>query len=243
MPRDKRLYMTFPIDIHRHPKLARCSPAAKWTFVEMNGEARIAENDGIFSRAEAEFMWPIEHLDELINSHPTRPLVERSRWKYKIRDYEEHQLTRADREELTSKRKAAGQKGGQALAKHLLSKKKQTQAESESESELKLDRQTDVTTDSPPVTLVNAREKSDEDEFIRSEAEGLGIKNLDRVYTALQRVVPDIDAACAVDLARSVLDLSKTHVRSPEAYIEKAALNSPGEIIDRWAVINPTKGK
>lgn len=236
MPRDKRLYMTFPIDIHRHPKLKKVSPAARWTFVEMNGEARIAENDGVFTRAEAEFMWPIKHLDELTKSHPSRPLVERSRWKYIIRDYAEHQLTKADREELTSKRKAAGQKGGQALAKHLLSKKKQTQAESE--SELKLDRQTDVSTDSPPVTKVNAREHDrDEAEYIQDQVQQLGIKNLDRICTALGRVIPGISEADALDLTRAVLDLSTSHVRSVEAYIEKAALNSPGEIQDRWKAI------
>lgn len=230
--------MTFPIDIHRHPKLRKCTPAARWTFVEMNGEARIAENDGVFSRAEAEFMWPIKHLEELINSHPTRPLVERSRWKYIIRDYAEHQLTKADREELTSKRKAAGRKGGEANAKHLLSKKKQTEAESESESELKLDRQTDVTTDITSVTKVNARESDEDDnEYIRDQIQQLGIKNLSRVRTALARVIPGITDSDALDLTRSVLELSTNHVRSVEAYIETAALNSPAEIKGRWEAI------
>lgn len=233
--------MTFPIDIHRHPKLKKVSAAARWTFIEMNGEARIAENDGIFTKAEAEFMWPMKHLEELINSHPTRPLVERSRWRYTIRDYAEHQLTLSDRQELTSKRKAAGAKGGQANAKHLLSKPKQVLSkikQTEAESGLELEITTDVSTDSPYVTKVNAREHDgDEAEYIRDQLEQLGIKNLDRIRSALGRVIPGISEPDAIDLVRAVLELSTNHVRSVEAYIEKASINSPGEIQDRWKAI------
>lgn len=239
MPRDQRMYMTFPIDIHRHPKLARLAPEVRWTFVEMNGEARIAENDGVFKKAEAEFMWPIEHLDALVNSHPQRPLLKRTKNAYFIRDYAEHQLTRSDREELSRKRREAGAKGGQAFAEQLLRKQEQAgeQTRAGSESGLKLDRQTDVTTDSPPVTKVNARAEADEDEFIQSEAKTVGIKNLSRIQTALARVVPGIEPADAIDLTRAVLELSKSHVRSVEAYIETAVINSPHEVKARWDAI------
>lgn len=44
MPRDKRLYMTFPIDIHRHPKLQRLSPEQKWAWL-MSIAALIDETD------------------------------------------------------------------------------------------------------------------------------------------------------------------------------------------------------
>src|SRR5690606_16119727 len=111
MPRDKRLYMTFPIDLHRHPKIQRLSVGARWTFVEMNGEARLSENDGRFSSEEAEFMWDVESLSELVSSHPTRPLVVRDGDDYVIRDYAEHQFTKADRDELAQKRSEAGKAG------------------------------------------------------------------------------------------------------------------------------------
>lgn len=227
MPRDQRLYMTFPIDIHRHPKLTRVSPAARWTFVEMNGEARIAENDGVFSRAEAEFMWPIEHLEELINSHPTRPLVERSRWKYKLRDYAEHQLTRADREELTNKRKAAGRKGGEANAKHLLSKKKQTEAESESESEL-LDL-TDISNDTQSSHLLNRASNGLD---LEHKARTAGITNLGNVTSTLRSIVGDLTPAGAIELAQAITARAKGEVRDVDAYVATACRKNPADV--RW---------
>lgn len=114
MPRDSRLYMTFPIDFHRHPKLARLSVGARWAFVEMNGEARIAENDGRFSAEDAEFHWGAGVLSELIASHPSRPLVTRDGDEYVIREYAQHQFTKADREALTEKRAKAGRASADA---------------------------------------------------------------------------------------------------------------------------------
>ncbi len=113
MPRDKRLYMTFPIDIHRHPKMLRTSAAAKWAFVEMNGEARIAGNDGRFTAEEAEYLWPVELLNELLASHPTRPVVVRDGTDYVIREYAEHQQTVAAIEEMRVKKSAAGRHGAE----------------------------------------------------------------------------------------------------------------------------------
>lgn len=148
MPRDKRLYMTFPNDVHRHPKIMRLSLEARWAFIEMNGEARIADNDGVFSRDEAEFLWPQAVLDELCSSHPSRPLVVRDGETYVIRDYAEHQQTRAEREELSAKKAAAGAKGGRAKADNVLAGAKQVSsgvkqnvAEIESELEIKLEEQ------------------------------------------------------------------------------------------------------
>lgn len=137
MPKDQRLYMTFPNDFHRHPKLVRLPVEVRWTFVEMNGEARIADNDGVFTAEDAEFMWPVEHLNALVGSHPTRPLLVHSGDTYVIREYAEHQQTKAEREELTRKRSEAGRAGGlakgQASAKQVLSEPKQSQAELEKE--------------------------------------------------------------------------------------------------------------
>jgi hypothetical protein len=138
MPKDQRLYMTFPNDFHRHPKLARLPVEVRWTFVEMNGEARLADNDGVFTADEAEFLWPAAHLEALVGSHPVRPLVMRTDDGYVIREYAEHQQTRAVREALSQKRALAGQKGGksQASAKQVLRKTEQTEAEIETEIEI-----------------------------------------------------------------------------------------------------------
>jgi hypothetical protein len=80
-------------------------------------------------------MWPGDVLAELTGSHPTRPLVARDGSDYVIRDYAEHQFTKADRDELTRKRREAGVLGAakresnrQASAKQVLSKVEQSQA-------------------------------------------------------------------------------------------------------------------
>lgn len=108
MPRDNRLYMTFPIDFWRHPKVARLSDAAFRAFVESNGHSRILESDGRLEAEDAEFMWKKDVLDELVRSHPTRPLMVMDGADYVLRDYAEHQFTRADREKLTEQRSRAG---------------------------------------------------------------------------------------------------------------------------------------
>lgn len=112
MPRDQRLYMTFPNDFHRHPKVSRLSDAEFRAFVEMNGEARIADNDGVFPAEEAAFLWPQAVIDALVASHPTRPLVLREGTQYVIRDYAEHQQTREERARLAEKNRVNGSKGG-----------------------------------------------------------------------------------------------------------------------------------
>lgn len=108
MPRDKRLYMTFPIDFWTHPKVSRLSDAAFRAFVESNGHSRMIESDGRIEAEDAEFMWQPEVLAELLRSHPTRPLMLRGGDEYVLRDYAEHQFTKADRDALTEKKSKAG---------------------------------------------------------------------------------------------------------------------------------------
>ncbi|GAA1148074.1 hypothetical protein GCM10009651_36000 [Microbacterium natoriense] len=108
MPRDKRLYMTFPIDFWTHPKVVRLSDAAFRAFVESNGHSRMIESDGRIEAEDAEFMWKPDVLAELLKSHPTRPLMLRVGDEYVLRDYAEHQFTKADRDALTEKKSRAG---------------------------------------------------------------------------------------------------------------------------------------
>lgn len=110
MPRDKRLYMTFPIDFWTHPKVSRLSDAAFRAFVESNGHSRMIESDGRIESEDAEFMWDASALQDLCKSHPTRPLMFRDEDAYVLRDYAEHQFTKADRDELSGKRRAAAEK-------------------------------------------------------------------------------------------------------------------------------------
>ncbi len=114
MPRDKRLYMTFPIDFWTHPKVSRLSDAAFRAFVESNGHSRMIESDGHIEAEDAEFMWQPDVLAELLRSHPTRPLMLRVDDEYVLRDYAEHQFTKADRDRVTEVRSKAGKASAEA---------------------------------------------------------------------------------------------------------------------------------
>lgn len=59
MPRDSRLYMTFPNDIHRHPKISRLAPEVRWAFIEIVAERATADATVI------PCVWPDEQIAEL----------------------------------------------------------------------------------------------------------------------------------------------------------------------------------
>lgn len=227
MPRDQRLFMTFPIDMHRHPKLSRLPAEVRWTFIEMNGEARIAENDGRFAAEEAEFMWPQDHLQALADSHPTRPLIIREGAFYVIRDYAEHQFTKADRDELRRKRSDAGKLGGQAKAlasaKQVPSKTKQALAESESESEI--DRPTYVNESSH----LGNRARETDDIIPRTTIQGLGIDPTRLIKHISARVARDVNATVALRVALDILDRGR-NVQKPQAYVLGSITKSPFEV-------------
>lgn len=98
MPRDSRLYMTFPNDFWTHHKVAPLSDASFRAFVEMNGYSRMNDLDGVIPGRFAEFRWGAA-VAELVASDVTKPLVLRDGEAdtYVIRDYAEHQQTTADR--------------------------------------------------------------------------------------------------------------------------------------------------
>lgn len=117
MPRDQRLFMTFPIDFWTHPKVSRLSDAAFRAFVEANGHSRMRETDGVLEADDAEFLWKPEVLSELVDSHPSRPLMVRNEeGEYVLRDYAEHQFTKADRDALSEKRATAARIGAEKRA-------------------------------------------------------------------------------------------------------------------------------
>lgn len=234
MPRDPRLYMTFPNDFHRHPKLRKLPPEVRWTFVEMNGEARIADNDGIFTHEDAEFEWSLEHLALLVSSHPTRPLVVKTDTHYVIRDYAEHQQTKAEREALSAKRSAAGRKGGKAKpsAKQVLSNGEQTEAESESESESESE---DFYSPSKSQSRSNrARVSTDAievPEMTRRLAAQKGIKSLRVIVDAIHRhTSATVDANQAFQVAVWLLDKAPKWPDSPQRYVTGSIAKSPAEV-------------
>lgn len=229
--KDERLYMTFPNDMHRHPKLTRLSVEAKWAFVEMNGEARLADNDGVFTEDEAEFMWPTGVLAELVASHPTRPLILHDGGRYVIREYAKHQQTRAEREALRAARAEAGRKGGlakgKARPKHLLSPSKQTQAESESESEdltktsksQSSSNRARVSTDAIPITPMTQRLAAQK-----------GITSLRAVVDAIHANTQcTVTADEAFQLAVLILDRAPEYPKAPQRYVTGSIRQNPAE--------------
>lgn len=238
MPRDKRLWMTFPIDMHRHPKITRLPVTARWAFFEMNGEARLQDNDGIFPAVEAEHEWGKGILDKLVNSHPTRPLVVREGDAYRIRDYAEHQQTKADRDELTEKRAEAGKAGaakrwaGKSMANGSkpMASAKQTVAtgmasdgnriaESESESELETD-----------------TSKTSQSSHLSDRASNVDLT--DQHVSAIQaELAHHADIEATADEARAfgtyVLSNAKTAPRNRAAYVKSSIAYNPTEV-SQW---------
>lgn len=146
MPRDKRLWMTFPIDFWMHPKVAPLPVEAKWAFVEMNGYSRMQDLDGRIPEVMALRMWGADLLQPLITSDPDRPLVLHEGDEYVIRDYAEHQDTKAAREQRTETNTENGRKGGRP-------RKNRTETDSVSGSnreETEPKAETETESDTPP---------------------------------------------------------------------------------------------
>lgn len=238
MPRDKRLWMTFPIDIHRHPKIQRLPPDVRWTFVEMNGEARTARNDGVFTVEDAEYLWPPDHLDALTKSHPTRPLVIRRGDFYVIREYAEHQETVADEEARRVRNRANGAKGGRPRKNPAetdsvaTGNPEQTEPKAESESESESEDSIGYVNESSHVVDVRARGL---DSFSSETAKTLAAQAGVRDPAALARhirVVLGIDVPwdMLAALVNHLASKSKGPVKAPQAYAAGCITRNPEEV-------------
>lgn len=245
MPRDSRLYMTFPNDFHRHPKIKRLPVKVRWAFVEMNGEARIADNDGVFAAEDADFEWSPEIMDALCNSHPTRPLVERRGDTYVIRDYAEHQETRAAREQRRATNAANGAKGGRprknpaqtepkpnGLPMGTESQANETQHKAESESESESE---DFYSPSKSQSRSNrARVSTDAievSEMTRRLAAQRGITSVRAVVDAIHRhTSATVNADQAFQVSVWILDKRSTPPDAPQRYVTGAIAKSPAEV-------------
>lgn len=260
MVRDKRLFMTFPIDFWMHPKVEPLSDAAFRAFVEMNGYSRMQDTDGVITARVAEKRWGVEVLDELIATHPERPLVLRQGDEYVLRDYAQHQQTRADREALVARNTANGRKGGRPRKTQSVTDSvtnsvggpgadlKPTQKQSqESESELEIDGLDSYRfTKSTSVTNARAREADDLSEFISHKkaqalaaADRLGITDLFSVRERLETVCGEnMTLGGAVMLASSILAKATHPVRDPEAYLATVCRKTPDEVRDGFVQLD-----
>jgi len=241
MPRDPRLYMTFPIDFDEHPKVEPLSDAAFRTFVAMNGYSRRQKLDGRIPAVVARKRWKVRALTELLDSHPERPLLLLDGDAYVLREYAEHQFTTADEAELHARKAAAGAKGGRAKAAALAGAKQQPKQDlAGSGIEIGTDRKTDHTRDSEVSPEIPVRvERIPFDPFLIEQATELGIRNLTRVVDAIEGAVGQfMPPAIAIDTARAVILLAAKPVQHPEAYIERTAKNTPETIRAEWARVS-----
>lgn len=241
MPRDQRLYMTFPIDFDEHPKIVPLSDAAFRTFVAMNGYSRRNDLDGKIPVKTARSKWKPRALAELVDSHPERPLVRLDGDMYVIRDYAEHQFTTNDLEDLHAKRAAAGAKGGAAKA---AARAKQN-AGKPLASAMANGQQTDgkplpeIRDQGSMTDITYVPEVSHEGDVVaeltdreKSQARVAGITNLAAVHAALVRCCGPMTGSSAVTLAKAICARSKRPVTRVDGYVMTAIQKSPDDV--RW---------
>ena len=228
MPKDKRLWMTFPIDFPDHPKIRPLSDSAFRAFVEMNGYSRTQDLDGRIPVRVARAKWKTKALKELESNHPDRPTLSIDGEDYVIWNYDEHQQTRAAREAKSATNSQNGARGGRPRKK-----REETdsvsggnrsgtgpEAESESESERDL---TDVTY-LPESSHVGDRAspRTDLSEEVISEAKRAGIDDLTAVLGLLEPIVGALNPRHGIELAQIILRRARTPVLQPTAYIARA---------------------
>lgn len=118
MAKDERLYARFDIGMDEHPKIMLLSDAAFRALVEGTFYSRRQNTDGFIDARVALKKWGHDSLSELAENHAERPSLVAVEGGYQIRDYAEHQITRADIEV----KREAGRKGGLAKAQRAASK-------------------------------------------------------------------------------------------------------------------------
>lgn len=233
MPRDQRLYMTFPIDFDEHPKIELLSDPAFRAFVAMNGYCRRQRLDGKIPAAIATKRWGRKVLGELLASHDERPLVLLEDDTYILRSYADHQFTTADEDALRSARAIAGAKGGKAKA-NALAIAKQTAGNEVAGSGLGIEDQ-----DSAASSYVSDPPTGHDDESRFPQALRGGGLDMNRVDHAIARSTSRLPAVEVVQLiADQILARAGGPVTSQTSFVVKAIENDWAEwqsFIDREA--------
>lgn len=238
--------MTFPNDMHRHPKIKRLPVEVRWVFVEMNGEARIADNDGRFLQEDAEFLWEKEHLEALLASHPTRPLLVRDGTDYVLREFAKHQQTRDEREAIAERNRENGKKGGRprknpsetdpkptglfGLPSGKQVEPKKTYSQSQSQSQSQSYQTTSYVTKSQSLDN-RAREKTDElSHAAKTVAAQFGV-DVERIQGKIfDQLGIALDLTGSLGVATHVLSKRATPPDKPTAYVLSSITRNPAEI-------------
>lgn len=145
MHKDQRLYGKLTLDFPDHPKIAILSDAAFRCLVEATLWSRQQQTDGWLARRYAVARWSLDVLQELCQNDDEKPSLTESEKGWLIRDYAEHQDTKAEIEERRERNRLAGQKGGLAKAKRS-AKRPASKSVSENVAEKEKEKHPEVTT-------------------------------------------------------------------------------------------------
>ncbi|ALY07703.1 hypothetical protein PP505_gp62 [Gordonia phage Dorito] len=115
--KDKRLYAKFTLDFADSHKVMPLSDKAFRCLVEATLWSRKQMTDGLLPSRYAVARWSLEVLQELASNDPLKPSLEEVEEGWMIRDFAEHQETKADIEARRERNKEAGRKGGLAKSK------------------------------------------------------------------------------------------------------------------------------
>lgn len=251
MPKDKRLFMTFPIDFADHPKVARLSDAAFRAFVEMNGYCRQQDTDGHIDVIVAKRRWKAKSIKELLDSDPERPLLLEHGQRYVLRSYADHQETRESREARLERNRANGAKGGRPRATethsvtdsetHSVIKRADLGTQEKAESRVK-SQETDLTDikNLPESSHLSDARASDIDQRkvlsgmqarAMLRAEQAGVRDLHAVRDVLETTTLErLTLGAALELIEVILARAASPVRNADAYVATVCRTTPEEV-------------
>jgi hypothetical protein len=133
--KDDRLYGKFTLDFADNPKILPLSAEAFRCLVEATLYSRRMLTDGFLASRLAVAKWGLEVLQELATNDSEKPSLIEVDGGWMIRDYADHQDTKAEVEQRRARNKVNGSLGGQARAKRVASKSlSEIQAETETET-------------------------------------------------------------------------------------------------------------
>lgn len=227
-----RLFAKFDLDMPDHPKVAPLSDAAFRAFIESILWSRKHLTDGFLASRYVAARWSLEIARELVDSDDTRPLWTEVEGGYQIRDFDQHQDTKAVVEKRSQDAKRAGQAGGRAKAANTkrAASKSLSAPLSENLPETETETHIDMSDASRPTSVAAMKQRQDITEildYLDARLEAIDWKKPARNKTNLTAVRLLIDRdGYTLDQIRAVIDYGTSgwwegQIRSADKLREK----------------------